>query len=405
MKKRKILILNLLIILIILAIFMPISQATVDNTIYETESNISIYVPENKQPTRIGGQQIIGKEFFIKNVCTGQYLDVSGGVAANGTNVQQYKYNGTDSQKWYIHYNEDGTFSIFTKLASSNGYSYALDISNGSSANYANVQIYGYNATDSQKFSIYVADNERLIFYTKVSNNTKAIVLNGPTFEQGGNIDQYTYQGHVNEQWILEPVEIDASLGVDYAKANYNSYLYTYPNVSNMTSKILGLITIQNGGDCANFVSQCLLASGIHYQNDWYVYRKNSNYSTPTTTEQLNNSWEIADPSPWISAKAFKEYWEQHVTTYTYSASEILANPELAINLGLHKGDVIQLASRTILGGSINGWHTMYITDYTTYSGHSTYDLTYHSTNTEHKSLLEICEGNSDSYVVFFKFI
>lgn len=47
----------------------------------------------------------------------------------------------------------------------------------------------------------------------------------------------------------------------------------------------------------------------------------------------------------------------------------------------------------------------MYIRDYTTYSGHSTYELTYHSSNTEAKSLLEICEGNSDSYVVFFRFI
>lgn len=403
MKRRKIFILNLLLILIVTTIFIPISQATVENTIFNTEVN-SLATPKfaNGQQ-RIGGQQIIGKEFFIKNVCTGQYLDVSGGIAANGTNVQQYKYNGTDSQKWYIHYNGDGTFSIFTKLASSNGYSYALDISNGSNENYANVQIYGYNATDSQKFSIYVASNERLIFYTKVSNNTKAIVLNGPTFNQGGNIDQYTYQGHVNEQWILEPVDIDPTLGIDYAKANYDSYLYTYPNVSKMTSKILGLITIQNGGDCANFVSQCLLASGIHYQNDWYVYRKNTNYSTPTTAEQLNNTWELSDPSPWISAKEFKKYWEQHVTTYTYKASELLANPDLAINLGLHKGDVIQLASKK--GNSVNGWHTMYIRDYTTYSGHSTYELTYHSTNTEAKSLLEICEGNSDSYIVFFRFI
>lgn len=403
MKRKKIFILNLLLILTVATIFMPISQATVENTIFNTEVN-SLTTPKfaNGQQ-RVGGQQIIEKEFFIKNVCTGQYLDVSGGIAANGTNVQQYKYNGSDSQKWCIAYNTDGTFTFFSRIGATSTYNYALDISNGSNANYANVQIYGYNGTDSQKFSIYVQDNERLVFYTKVSNNTKAIVLNGPTFNEGGNIDQYTYQGHVNEQWILEPVNIDYTLGVDYAKANYDSHLYTYPDVSNMVTKILGFITIQNGGDCANFVSQCLLASGVHYQNDWYVYRKNSNYSVPTTNTELNNTWELSDPSPWISAKEFKKYWEQHVKTYTYKASEILDNPSLAWNLDIHAGDVIQLASQK--GNSINGWHTMYIRGYKTYLGQSTYNLTYHSKNTEEKSLLEVCEGNSNSYVVFFKFI
>lgn len=403
MVKRKILNLNLLLIFVISAIFMPISNATVENTIYESNIEVSKYEEKEILTKSVSGSDIIGKEFFIKNACSGQYMDVAGGVVANGTNVQQYKYNGTDSQKWYFYYHGDGTFSIFSKLGSENGYAYCLDISNGSTENYANVQIYGYNATDSQKFSIGVGDNNAIVLFTKVTDFSKAIVLNGPTFNQGGNVDQYTFQNHVNEFWILEPVNINANLGVEYAKANYNKYMYSYPNVSEMTSKILGLITISSGGDCANFVSQCLLASGIHYQNNWGVYRKNENYSTPTTTAQLNNTWELTDPSPWISAKEFKSYWEQHVTTYTYTASEILENPELAMNLDLHKGDVIQLASKK--GNSLNGWHTMYIRDYTTYSGNSTYELTYHSANTEAKSLLQICQGNSDSYVVFFRFI
>ena len=393
MKKRKIFILNLLLIIVISTIFMPISQATVENTIYELESNISIYELNNSPIARIGGSDIAGKEFFIKNACSGQYLDVSGGIAASGTNVQQYKYNGTNSQKWYIHYNGDETFTIFTKLGSENGYAYALDISNGSNANYANVQIYGYNLTDSQKFKIGVGDNNALVFYSKVSNYSKAIVLNGPSFNQGANVDQYTFQNHINEFWILEPVEKTANLGVEYAVANYNKYMYAYPNLTGL------------GGDCANFVSQCMLASGIHYQNDWYVYRKNENYDRPTTVSQLNNTWELADPSPWISAKQFKKYWEQHVTTYAYKASDIIANPSLAWNLNIYTGDVIQIADKTIFGNVGDASHTMYVTGYTTTSGNSTYTLTYHSGETLNKSLLDICNSNSNSYLVFYKVI
>lgn len=390
MKRRKIFILNLLLILIISAIFMPISQATAENTIYETESTVSTYNPISTNISRaVEGNDLIGKEFFIKNACSGQYLDVSGGIAANGTNVQQYKYNGTDSQKWYMHYNGDGTYTIFTKLGSENGYAYALDISNGSTENYANVQIYRYNLTDSQKFQLGIGTNDAFVFFSKVTNYSKAIVLNGPTFNQGGNVDQYTFQNHINEFWILEPVEKSAKLGVEYAKANWNNYMYAYPNVSKLGD---------DGGDCANFVSQCMLASGIHYQNSWYTYRKNENYSAPTTIAQLDNTWELADPSPWISAKQFRNYWKERVTTHAYKGSEITANPSLILNIGITVGDVVQIAGN-MLGIVWDAQHTMYIKDY----GSSGYIVTYHTGNTENQNLLDLCAKYPNLYFVFYE--
>lgn len=391
MNIKKLFTLNLILLILLSMIFVPITRATVENETFELEDSISEFKPMNSPKERIAVNDVDGKEFYIKNACTGQYLDVSQGTAANGTNVQQYKYNGTVSQRWCIHYNTDGTATLFSRVGATDTYVYALDISGGSSENYANVQIYKYNGTDSQKFKIMAGTNDALVFYTKVSNYSKAVVLNGPSFNQGANIDQYTFQNHINEYWILEPVLKNSNLGVDYASANYNKYMYAYPNLTSL------------GGDCANFVSQCMLASGIHYQNNWYVYRKNENYSKPTTTSQLNNTWELSDPSPWISAKQFKKYWENQVDTYAYKASDIVANPSLAWNLKLYKGDVIQLADKTIFGNVGDASHTMYITGYTTTSGNSTYLLTYHSNETLNKSLLDICKSNSDSYLVFFK--
>ena len=70
-------------------------------------------------------------------------------------------------------------------------------------------------------------------------------------------------------------------LGVEYAKQNYNQYVMCYPNLNPL-------------GDCANFASQCMLAGGMHYQNDWKIYRKNNNYPQPANREQLDNSWNYA---------------------------------------------------------------------------------------------------------------
>lgn len=84
---------------------------------------------------------------------------------------------------------------------------------------------------------------------------------------------------------------------VNYALNNYNNYNSSYPNVTAL------------GGDCANFVSQSLYAGGIPMNGSWYVYKKNSTYPSPQTVAELDHSWTLASPSPWISAKEFNAKW------------------------------------------------------------------------------------------------
>lgn len=66
MVKRKILNLNLLLIFVISVIFMPISNATVENTIYESNIEVSEYEEKEILTKSVSRSDIIGKEFFIK---------------------------------------------------------------------------------------------------------------------------------------------------------------------------------------------------------------------------------------------------------------------------------------------------------------------------------------------------
>ena len=97
----------------------------------------------------INVNELCGKEFYIRNLLTGYYLDVSGGIAGDRTNVQQYEFNGTDSQKWFLRNNNDGTYTFFTRVGADTHYRYALDIADASNENCANVQIYTINATNA----------------------------------------------------------------------------------------------------------------------------------------------------------------------------------------------------------------------------------------------------------------
>lgn len=372
------------IIVLVFSIFIPSSNAESNNVLYVTNSF-------TRNDTVITQDDLHRKEFFIKNMYTGHYLDVQNGTVASGTNVWQYTYNGTDSQRWFLYYDpNDDTYVIYSRLTDDGTYKFALDISGGSTNNYANVQIYNYNGTASQKFKIERGSYGTFYIKTKVTNFEKAVVVNGPRVEVGNNIDQYTFQNHINEWWILEPVDKTPKMGIAYAEKTYDKFVMAYPNCSGI------------GGDCTNFVSQCLQNAGYHYQNNWYVVRKGTQISEVQSISELNSNWSLADPSPWISAPQFKDYWKSRVSTYEQKGTDIRNNPSIAWNLNIEKGDVIQIANAGLFRSVGEAWHTMYITGYTD-TPSSTYTMTYHSNSEKNKSLITILNMNGyDKYYYIF---
>jgi hypothetical protein len=343
---------------------------------------------------------INGKWFYIKNSYSGRYLEVQGGDAANGTNVIQHEANQSDAQKWCIVHVGNGEYSIGTWVGSEytnegRYIHYVLNVAGGSSENGANLQIYEQKETASQLFNISYTAAGAYIISTKVTNFEKVVTVQNASCDNDANVVQYQYNNASNDEWILEPVYLTRNLGKLYAQTNYNSYNMAYPNVTNI------------GGDCVNFVSQCLLASGVHYQGSWYVYRNNGNYSVPTSISELDNTWSLADPSPWISANEFAAHWKSIKGYEAFKGSYITANPTEVFKKIYVAGDVVQQADCiSIFGVDFIGdpSHTMYIYDYKIENGQPTYVLTYHDTNKHQKSLLQICKYNPNSYFIFYHF-
>lgn len=189
---------------------------------------------------------------------------------------------------------------------------------------------------------------------------------------------------------------VSASYPSTRAVSSYNStaavnYAYQYWNSFN-TSSYPNLTYL--GGDCANFVSQCLYAGGVSMQGDWYISKLNNNNPAPVTTTQLDNSWQLADPSPWISAKEFNDYWGSRANHTIVHASDYVYNyPTQVYLMDYYKGDVVQILAKELWWW--NGYHTMIITNY----GSNDYLLTYHSTEKKDVTLNSIASRfNSSSY-------
>lgn len=343
------------------------------------------------EQSNIGGQL-----FYIKNAYSGRYLDVSGGVAENGNNVQQYEFNGTDSQKWYAFYQGDGLYQFGALVGStvSNGtryYNYALDINGGTDGNGVNIQIWSPNTSNAQRFALDLTENRTYRIRGAVNFNRTVTVENAGC-SNGSNVFMWQYNGTHNDEWLLEPVTRSTTnewFGVHYGIANATRTVAAYPNCRGL------------GGDCANFASQCMLAAGIHFENEWYTYRKNGNYSTPVTVDQLNDSWSLAAPSPWISAKEFEKYWTSRKNTLVIKGSDILSTPRWYENSGFYMADVVQELSDGFLGIGRQAVHTMYITGVgTAANGDTGFKVSYHSSDRQNVSLLDII--NPDKYYKFY---
>lgn len=123
-----------------------------------------------------------------------------------------------------------------------------------------------------------------------------------------------------------------------WAYDNYNLYNSNFPAFNN------GF-----GSDCANFVSQALYFGGMEMHDTWYCHKKNNEYPRPASAAQLDYSWTLEDPSPWISVEEFVSFWSSKTDDYyEYTKSEYTENHSDILNKPITKGDVIILCNNTL---------------------------------------------------------
>lgn len=116
-------------------------------------------------------------------------LDISGGSMANGANVQLYDANGTDEQKFDIRWDSMGKYYTIKNVHSG----CSLDVAGAGQTNGTNVWQYAENGTDAQKWYILPDANGGYTIVSKV-NGLAVDVKEGST-ANGTNIWMYTQNG------------------------------------------------------------------------------------------------------------------------------------------------------------------------------------------------------------------
>ena len=136
-----------------------------------------------------------GAGVALTNVATGRRLAVSGGKAANGSKLVTAAAASTNAQRFSltaVNLLPNGYFEL--RSAASTGRT--LDVSGGSSANGANVQVYAVNSTAAQAWYVqYVSGG-----YYKLLNDGSGKALEA----SGSNVRQNAYGGAAAQLWRPE---------------------------------------------------------------------------------------------------------------------------------------------------------------------------------------------------------
>lgn len=180
-------------------------------------------------------QEYIGNEkvYFIRNEKSNLYMDVYNGNITNGTNIQQYYFNGNPSQMFRLeafNINNEIWYEIHP-LVNLNS---CVDVAGCNPNDGANIQIYEDNSSASQRFKIVpVSPGEKNYkILTQASGFTKAIVVENASMYSGANIFQwgYGYDYEDNDQWYFEEAFVNWGSVNNLSSNQTKSLNITFPD-------------------------------------------------------------------------------------------------------------------------------------------------------------------------------
>lgn len=142
---------------------------------------------------------------------SGRCLEVANNKIANGTNVRQWEDNNSHAQRWDIEADGKtvtvGAASYSTYVLKSQGTAFAMDVSGGNAQSGTNIQLYSVNNSDAQRFifiPIEVLSDGGT--YKIVSAVAEDMVLDvqGASTANGANVMLHPSNDGSNQRWIAQ---------------------------------------------------------------------------------------------------------------------------------------------------------------------------------------------------------
>ena len=221
-------------------------------------------------------------------------MDVSGGVSGEPEkdNIQLYKQNDSDAQKWQLINNGDGTRTIKNYPSGR-----AVDVYSGSTANGTNIWLYESNSTPAQKWKV-SKDGYKYIFSSELNNN-KRIDVSGAGTSNGTNIWLYEKNTTPAQRWWLFDISNQTS------GASTESPVSAGTEILLPGQKKCHNLKFKPAGSTSNTwvdpVGVCASAKDITFSGYSEVYVTNNSNTNSSTG--WKSSGDISDNTAWLELK------------------------------------------------------------------------------------------------------
>lgn len=247
-------------------------------------ANVQIYASNGMLSQRMWVRGVGDGWYSLTACCSAYPLDVYSCSDADGTNVQQWQWNGSNAQKWRFEMGESGI-----KIVSACG-NKVLEVGDGAAANGANVQLWSYTGSASQSWRALSAERPAKIGYQNPSNypQVSSLTVKLPSYCTG----EFTY---------VTPSRIAIDATRDDCVNAFIQRAYEY-----VGTKYIEPYSTAPGGavDCSGFVLQCLYATGMdmgiynpynHRWLSWQTYNSMNWYNNGTFMPVSVNSMQRGD--------------------------------------------------------------------------------------------------------------
>jgi len=201
---------------------------------YQNGTNIQLHTSNNSPAQQWLIKYAGNGYYYIISKCNNKYVDIANGSSKNGANIQMYQGNGSNAQKFKFvevidldtkPIIEDGSYTISSFLDNSK----VLDIQNGTIASGINVQLYDYNKSWAQIWSVKSLGNGYYSILNAFDNKQSLDVRNASAVN-GSRIQIYNNNGTSAQKWIIK----DAGDGYFYIISQLDNL---YVDIANGSSK------------------------------------------------------------------------------------------------------------------------------------------------------------------------
>lgn len=146
---------------------------------------------------------VSGGIYRLVNQCSGKVLDVSGGLTGDTVNIQQWGWNGGNNQRWKIESVATVNGTTYYKLTAQHS-SKVAEVWGLSQLDGGNVDQYTWNGGNNQQWSISNVGAEYSKLLARHDILPKAMDVNGASIDDGANVQQWGDNGSCAQRWRLD---------------------------------------------------------------------------------------------------------------------------------------------------------------------------------------------------------